>query len=131
MNPRKLEHCCSLKHADAVLFLVGLLLEEHVVNEEASSDQGCLAPYIQVHWEARKQIFKTIRCILNISFDPPCTMYTFYVVAWLIHNLVTLFLHLERWWRYHYSFSWQLRTGKHLSKLAWWVVHCSHSFRTL
>ena len=67
-------HCLSLKHADAVLFLVGLLLEEHVVNEEASSEQGCLAPHIQVHWETRKQILKSIRFVFNILFDPPCKM---------------------------------------------------------
>ena len=44
------------QHAETVTVFVGLLLEEHVVDEEAGADQSSLAPHVQVHWECDPKV---------------------------------------------------------------------------
>ena len=38
-------------HSKTIWVLISFFLEEHVINEEASSDQRRLASYVKVHWE--------------------------------------------------------------------------------
>ena len=41
-------------HPHPVVLLVGLLLKEHVVDEEGSTNEGRLAPHVKIHWEPFK-----------------------------------------------------------------------------
>ena len=45
-------------HACPVVLVVGLLLKEHVVDEESRSDEGGLATYVKVHGESAKKKMK-------------------------------------------------------------------------
>ena len=45
-------------HACPIVLVVGLLLKEHVVDEESRSDEGGLATYIKVHGESAKKKMK-------------------------------------------------------------------------
>ena len=42
-------------HACPIVLVVGLLLKEHVVDEESRSDEGGLATYVKVHGEPAKK----------------------------------------------------------------------------
>ena len=45
-------------HACPIVLVVGLLLKEHVVDEESRSDEGGLATYVKVHGEPAKKKLK-------------------------------------------------------------------------
>ena len=45
-------------HACPIVLVVGLLLKEHVVDEESRSDEGGFATYVKVHGEPAKKKLK-------------------------------------------------------------------------
>ena len=43
-------------HACPIVLVVGLLLKEHVVDEESRSDEGGLTTYVKIHGEPAKKL---------------------------------------------------------------------------
>ena len=56
---------CLGQHPETIIALVGFLLEEHVVNEEAGSDESCLAADIKIHGEGDPEVVHIGECFLD------------------------------------------------------------------
>jgi len=65
-------------HACPIVLVVGLLLKEHVVDEESRSNEGGLATYVEVHGERDPKVISVSEGLLEESCpllgDPPHLM---------------------------------------------------------
>ena len=51
---RLVDEKTRLEHAKSVLLFIGLLLEEHEVDEKAGAQEGGLGSHVQIHGETEK-----------------------------------------------------------------------------